>query len=398
MISVEEQLKIISKGVSEIINIQDLKEKLAKGKPLIVKLGLDPSAPDIHLGHAVILRKLKQIQDLGHNIVIIIGDFTGMIGDPTGKSTARKKLTREQVLENSKTYKDQIFKILDEKKTKVKFNSEWLSKLNLKDVIDFASNYTVGNMLKREDLKSRVEANVSIGLQELFYPLMQGYDSVKLKADIEIGGIDQKFNILMGRTLQVDYNQSPQIGIFMPLLEGTDGIVKMSKSIGNYIGINEKPYDIFRKVMSIPDELIINYYNLATDIHPDEIDNILRDIENKKITEFEAKMSLAKEITRLYHGDNDAVKAKEKFLKVYKNDKATEDLNEIYIKNTNIDIIKLLMNNKLVQGRSQCKKLVSEGLVKINGDIISHFEKLTVHDEDIIEIAEDMMVKVKVQK
>lgn len=397
MLSVEEQLKIILKGVSEIINIQDLKEKLYKGKPLIVKLGLDPSAPDIHLGHAVLLRKLKQIQDLGHNIVIIIGDFTGMIGDPTGKSTSRKKLTREQVLENSKTYKEQIFKILDEKKTKVKFNSEWLSKLNLKDVLELASKYTVTNMLKREDFKNRFEANVSIGIHELFYPLMQGYDSVKLEADIEIGGMDQRFNIMMGRTLQVDYNQHPQVALFMPLLEGTDGVVKMSKSIGNYIGINEKPYDIFKKVMSIPDELIIKYYELSTDFHPDYIDNISRDLDSKKLSEYDAKMSLAKEITRLYHGELEAEHAEEKFLTVLDGSSKNKNLNEVNIKSSTMDIIRLLINLGLVKGRSQGKKLVMQGLVKINGDIISHFEKLTVNDNDIIEIP-DKLVKIRVQK
>lgn len=398
MLSVEEQIKIILKGVSEIINIQDLRNKLSKGKPLIVKLGLDPSAPDIHLGHAVLLRKLKQIQDLGHNIVIIIGDFTGMIGDPTGKSTARKKLTREEVIENSKTYKDQIFKILDEKKTKIKFNSEWLSKLNLKDVLELASKYTVTNMLKREDFKSRFDANVSIGIHELFYPLMQGYDSVKLKADIEIGGTDQRFNILMGHTLQKYYNQNPQVAIFMPLLEGTDGVVKMSKSLGNYIGINEEPYDIFRKVMSIPDDLIIKYYNLATDIHPDDIDNILRNLENKKISSYDAKLSLAKEITRLYHGEKQIKIAEDKFFKLMQNNKNNKNLSEVYIKSTTIDILRLLINSKLIQGKKEGKKLVNQGLVKINGDTISHFEKLTVNDNDIVQISDDIKVKVRIQK
>lgn len=397
MLPVEEQLKIILKGVSEIINIQDLKDKLSKGKPLIVKLGLDPSAPDIHLGHAVLLRKLKQIQDLGHNIVIIIGDFTGMIGDPTGKSTSRKKLTREQVLENSKTYKEQIFKILDEKKTKVKFNSEWLSKLNLKDVLELASKYTVTNMLKREDFKNRFEANVSIGIHELFYPLMQGYDSVKLKSDIEIGGMDQRFNIMMGRTLQVDYNQHPQVALFMPLLEGTDGVVKMSKSIGNYIGINEKPYDIFKKVMWISDELIIKYYELATDLYPDDIDNISRNLDSKKLSEYDAKMSLAKEITRLYHGELEAKKAEEKFLTISDGESKNKNLNEVNIKSSTMDIIRLLINLGLVKGRSAGKKLVMQGLVKINGDTISHFEKLTVNDNDIIEVP-NKLVKIRVQK
>lgn len=398
MLSVEEQLKIILKGVSEITNIKDLRKKLSKGKPLIVKLGLDPSAPSIHLGHAVLLRKLKQIQDLGHNIVIIIGDFTGMIGDPTGKSTARKKLTREEVLENSKTYKEQIFKILDEKKTKVKFNSEWLSKLNLKDVLELASKCTVTNMLKREDFKNRFDAHVSIGIDELFYPLMQGYDSVRLKADIELGGTDQRFNILMGRTLQEYYNQEPQVAIFMPLLEGTDGIVKMSKSIGNYIGINEAPYDIYKKIMGIPNELIIKYYELATDMHPDDIDDISRALESKRLSQYDAKMSLAKEITRLYHGEGEAKKAEEKFLRKSDSDKNSKDFSEVNLKSPTIDILRLLISSNLAKGRSEGKKLVNQGLVKINGDTIIHFEKLTVNDGDILQVSEVKSVKIRVQR
>lgn len=274
MINIDEQIKIISKGVDEIIGLDELKEKLAKNKSLTVKLGLDPSAPDIHLGHTVVLRKLRQLQDLGHNIVIIIGDFTGKIGDPTGKSKARKALTTEQVLENAKTYKEQMFKVLDKKKTKVNFNSEWLSKMNFEDVIRLGSKMTVARMLEREDFKKRYENQMPISIHEFFYPLMQGFDSVEIKADIELGGTDQRFNLLMGRMLQKEFGQEPQCTIMMPLLEGLDGINKMSKSLGNYIGIDEDARVMFEKIMTLPDELIVKYFELVTDIHPDEVEKI----------------------------------------------------------------------------------------------------------------------------
>ena len=254
MINIDEQIKIISKGVDEIIGLDELKEKLAKNKSLTVKLGLDPSAPDIHLGHTVVLRKLRQLQDLGHNIVIIIGDFTGKIGDPTGKSKARKALTTEQVLENAKTYEEQMFKVLDKKKTKVNFNSEWLSKMNFEDVIRLGAKMTVARMLERDDFKKRYENQMPISIHEFFYPLMQGFDSVEIKADIELGGTDQRFNLLMGRMLQKEFGQEPQCTIMMPLLEGLDGINKMSKSLGNYIGIDEDARVMFEKIMTLPDE------------------------------------------------------------------------------------------------------------------------------------------------
>ena len=320
MISIEEQIRIISKGADEIINIEDLKTKLTKaqkeGKPLIVKLGLDPSAPDIHLGHAVVLRKIRQFQDLGHKAVIIIGDFTGMIGDPTGKSKTRKQLSREDVLKNAETYEKQIFRILDKDKTEVRFNSEWLGKMDFSDVIKLASKYTVARMLEREDFKNRFENHESIGIHEFFYPLMQGYDSIVLKADVELGGTDQRFNILMGRTLQKDYNQESQVAIFMPILEGTDGVEKMSKSLGNYIGVNEKPEEMYGKVMSIPDELIIKYFELATDIHPDEIEEIRKALDSGKTNPRDIKMKLAHEITLLYY-DNIAAEEAQKALYQY---------------------------------------------------------------------------------
>ena len=306
MINIDEQIKIISKGTAEIIDLEELKQKLIKAKEdnrqLIVKLGLDPTAPDIHLGHTVVLRKARQIQDLGHKVIIIIGDFTGMIGDPSGRSKTRKELTQEEVLINAETYKKQMFKILDPDKTEVRFNSEWLSKLNFKDVIKLASKYTVTRMLEREDFKNRFKAQQSIAIHEFMYPLMQGYDSIAIKADIELGGTDQRFNILMGRTLQKEYNEDKQIAIFMPLLEGIDGIEKMSKSLGNYIGIDENCNDMYSKAMSIPDELIIKYYDLVTDIHPDEIEEIKKELESGKINPRDIKMKLLRRLLNYIMG------------------------------------------------------------------------------------------------
>ena len=313
MIDVNEQIKIILKGVDEIIGLEELREKLQQGKSLTVKLGLDPSAPDIHLGHTVVLRKLKQLQDLGHKIVIVIGDFTGKIGDPTGKSQARKALTTEQVLENAKTYEIQIFKVLDKNKTEVRFNSEWLSKMNFEDVIRLGSKMTVARMLEREDFKKRYENKMPISIHEFFYPLMQGFDSVELKADIELGGTDQRFNLLMGRMLQKEFGQEPQCTIMMPLLEGLDGINKMSKSLGNYIGIDEEATVMFEKTMTVPDNLIVKYFELVTDIHPDKVAEIKKSLEEDSINPRDIKIQLARAIVELYHGKDAVRDAEERF-------------------------------------------------------------------------------------
>ena len=301
---VERQVRIILKGASALIGEEELRVKLARsiktGNPLNVKLGLDPSAPDIHLGHAVVLRKLKQMQDLGHQIIIIIGDFTGRIGDPTGKSKGRKALTNREVLLNAQTYQEQIFKILDREKTQVRYNGKWLELLNLEDILKIASTVTVARMLERDDFQNRYTHNIPIGLHEFFYPLMQAYDSVAIQADIELGGSDQTFNILMGRSLQKDFCMEPQAALFMPILEGLDGVEKMSKSLGNYIGVQEDAKVMFKKVMEVPDALIIRYFELATDIFPEELDAVkeaLRNGANPK----DYKLMLARTITALYH-------------------------------------------------------------------------------------------------
>lgn len=390
--TIDEELRILKKGVAEIITEEDLRKKLEishkESRPLIVKLGLDPSAPDIHMGHTVVLRKLKQFQDLGHQVVLIIGDFTGMIGDPTGKSETRKQLTREEVLENAKTYQKQIFKILDPEKTIIRFNSEWLSKLTFEDVIVLCSKYTVSRMLEREDFKKRMETQQPISIHEFFYPLMQAYDSIALHADVELGGTDQKFNILMGRTLQREYNQEPQVAILMPILEGTDGVKKMSKSLGNYIGINESPEQIYGKTMSIPDNLIVRYYELLTDIHPDELENIKKQLESGTLNPRDAKMQLAKELVRLYHGEDAAEMAEQYFVSVFQKGNIPDNIEEIVISGDiaqEVWLPRFMADYNLAATSSEGKRLIQQGAVKINGQKVKN-ENVTLKNGDIIQI------------
>ncbi|WP_434293292.1 tyrosine--tRNA ligase [Clostridium botulinum] len=396
MKSIEEQIKIISKGVDEIINVEDLKNKLEKsqktGEPLTVKLGLDPTAPDIHIGHSVVLRKIRQLQDLGHRAVIIIGDFTGRIGDPTGKSKTRKPLTQEEVMFNAKTYEEQIFKIIDKDKTDLKFNSEWLGKLSLRDTIELTSKYTVARMLEREDFKKRFESHSSIGIHEFFYPLLQAFDSVSLKADIELGGTDQRFNLLMGRTIQKDFDQESQVAILMPLLEGTDGKDKMSKSLGNYIGINEDANDIYGKVMSIPDGMIVKYYELATDIHPDEVAKIKTRLEDENVNPRDIKMELAKEIVRLYHGEEASVKSEANFKNIFQQGNIPEDIDTIKVNLTETNIVDLIVKAKFAPSKNEARRLVKQGAVKINGEKVD--EECKVKNEDILQVGKKKFIKI----
>jgi tyrosyl-tRNA synthetase len=404
MISIDEQIKIISKGADEIIDIEDLKAKLEKsqkeGKPLRVKLGLDPTAPDIHLGHAVVLRKIKQLQDLGHKAIIIIGDFTGMIGDPSGRSKTRPALTKEEVLENARTYQEQIFKVIDRDKTEVRFNSEWLGALDFSDVIVLASKHTVARMLEREDFKKRFEEHESIGIHEFFYPLMQGYDSVAIEADIELGGTDQRFNLLMGRTIQRDYGQESQVALMMPLLEGTDGVEKMSKSLGNYIGIYEEPNEMYGKVMSIPDELMIKYYELATDIHPDEISKIKAGLEDGSYHPRDAKMRLAREITSLYHSEEAAQKAEEQFKAVFQrggmpDEIPTFEVPQDIISQEGVDMARLIVEAGLAPSTSQARRLISQGAIRVNGEKTDELKNPTLKDQDVVQVGKRNFIRVR---
>lgn len=381
---IENTIKIMLKGAADHTDVKEIEEKLKKvekeGRPLRIKLGLDPSAPDIHLGHAVVLRKMKQLQDLGHEVIIIIGDFTGMIGDPTGKSKTRKALTREQVRENAETYQKQILKILDPTKTTVRYNSEWLDKLNFKEVIELCAKCTVARILERDDFQKRYTNNQPIALHEFFYPLMQAYDSVAIKADLELGGTDQTFNVLMGRNIQKDYGQDSQITLFMPLLEGIDGVEKMSKSLGNYIGIDEDANTMYEKVMKIPDGMIIKYYNLCTDMHPDDVAKIeerLNAGENPR----NIKMELAKEITRLYHTEEEASQAEEHFKTAYQKQEAPEDIEEIKFENSILDT---LLKTKKAASKGELKRLFEQGAIKIDGEKVTDFQALNNFEGELI--------------
>ena len=390
-VNADEQIKIISKGADEVIALEELKEKLKEGKPLTVKLGLDPSAPDIHIGHAVVLRKIKQLQDLGHKAVIIIGDFTGMIGDPSGKSKTRKPLTKEQVLENAKTYEKQIFKILDREKTDLRFNSEWLDKLNFRDVIELSSKYTVARMLERDDFENRMNNHLPIGIHEFFYPLMQGFDSVAIKADIELGGTDQKFNVLMGRTIQKEYNLRQQNALFMPILEGIDGVEKMSKSLGNYIGISEDANVMYEKVMKIPDNLIIKYFNLATDLHPDVVAEIDKSLNDGSVNPRDIKMRLAREIVALYHDEADVHRAEEAFKNIFQKNLIPEDLKEVSI-SENPSLISSMVSSGFVPSNSEAKRLVKQGGVKVNGEKVSDIG-FELSSNDVVQIGKAKFFK-----
>ena len=398
MKSVEEQLKIIKKGTLDIINEEELIKKLEKSinnnKPLKIKLGLDPSAPDIHLGHTVILRKLKQLQDLGHEIIIIIGDFTGKIGDPTGKSKMRKSLSDEEVLQNAKTYEEQVFKILDKEKTTIKFNSEWLSKLTFEDVLQLTQYTTVARMLEREDFRLRFENQRPIYLNEFFYPLMQAFDSTAIEADIEFGGTDQRFNLLSGRTLQKEIGKEPQVVIMMPLIEGLDGKNKMSKTLGNYIGIYESAKSKYQKVMEIPDELIVKYYTLLTDVGDEKIKEVKSKLKDENINPRDMKMDLAREIVSLYHTAEEVDQAEERFKMIFQMGQKPKDIDTINAEKENFDLIQIVVDKGLVSSKSEFRRLLAQGGVKINDKKITKEEFLPKEGELVVQIGKKKFIKI----
>ena len=383
MKSVEEQLKIIKKGTLDIINEEELIKKLEKSinnnKPLKIKLGLDPSAPDIHLGHTVILRKLKQLQDLGHEIIIIIGDFTGKIGDPTG---------------NAKTYEEQVFKILDKEKTTIKFNSEWLSKLTFEDVLQLTQYTTVARMLEREDFRLRFENQRPIYLNEFFYPLMQAFDSTAIEADIEFGGTDQRFNLLSGRTLQKEIGKEPQVVIMMPLIEGLDGKNKMSKTLGNYIGIYESAKSKYQKVMEIPDELIVKYYTLLTDVSDENIKEVKSKLKDENINPRDIKMDLAREIVSLYHTAEEVDQAEERFKMIFQMGQKPKDIDTINAEKENFDLIQIVVDKGLVSSKSEFRRLLAQGGVKINDKKITKEEFLPKEGELVVQIGKKKFIKI----
>lgn len=399
MKSVEEQIKIMKKGVHLLVGEEQLEKKLTRSletnQPLIVKLGLDPSAPDIHLGHTVVLRKIRQMQELGHKAVIVIGDFTGRIGDPTGKSKKRTQLSEEQVIANAKTYCEQIFKVIDKEKTEVRFNSEWLSKLNFEQVLTLAATQTVARMLERDDFATRYKQNVPIGIHEFFYPLMQAYDSVELQADIELGGTDQTFNILMGRTLQKQMEMEEQVAIFMPILEGLDGVEKMSKSLGNYIGVNEPANVMFKKVMEVSDELIVRYYELVTDVHPDEVEGI-KDKLVSGANPRDVKYELARSITSLYHGEKEMEKASRFYDMAFTNKGIPEDIPELVLeeeKDTFLEAMDVMIELKVAPSKSELRRLVAGGGVKVNGETLNDMNQV-LFCGDVIKVGKKKFFKV----
>jgi tyrosyl-tRNA synthetase len=373
-------MDLLQKGAAEIIRVSDLRERLEESRktsrPLRIKAGFDPTAPDLHLGHTVLMRKLAHFQQLGHTVIFLVGDFTSLIGDPTGRNVTRKPLTREQIDENAVTYKQQVFKILDEKLTEVRYNSEWLGKLDYEKIIRLTAHFTVSQMLERDDFSKRFQAEQPISLHELLYPVMQGYDSVCLECDVELGGTDQKFNLLCGRELQRVYGQKPQIVLMTPILEGLDGVQKMSKSLGNAIGINEPPAEMYGKLMSISDELMWKYWVLLTDLKQSEVDALHAEVSAGKLHPMEAKKRLARTITGGFHGEAAAVSADENWAKMFQQKETVEDLEEVAVAFAGVtdsqgflQIPKLLVQMGLSASGTEANRKIAEKAVKVNGDV-----------------------------
>jgi tyrosyl-tRNA synthetase len=372
MLDVQAQLEIIKRGAVEVLPEEELVRKLRAGRSLKIKAGFDPTAPDLHLGHAVLIQKMKQFQDLGHEVIFLIGDFTGMIGDPSGKSETRKQLSRDEVLKNAETYKEQIFKILEPTKTIIEFNHRWMEKLNAVQLIELSAKYTVARMLERDDFKQRFQNHQPISIHEFLYPLMQGYDSVVLKSDIELGGTDQRFNLLMGRELQREYGQEPQVVLTMPLLEGTDGFNKMSKSLGNYIGINETPEEMFGKIMSISDTLMWRYLELLSDLDMQRIQSMKADVESGNLHPMEQKKALAEELVRRFHGAEPAVTAREYFEKRHQKKTLPNEIRKQFKTPAESTwICRLLVDLKFAASSSQARRLIEQGAVRVDGRVIT---------------------------
>ena len=393
--TVDEQLTYLKKGVVDLIREEDLRAKLVRaektGKPLRVKLGVDPTSPDIHLGHTVVVRKLKAFQDLGHTVIYLIGDFTAMIGDPSGRNVTRPPLTREEIEVNARTYRDQVFKLLDPEKTEVRYNSEWMGKFDAADFIRLAAKTTVKQILERDDFEKRMNAHQPISLHELLYPLVQGYDSVALDADVELGGTDQKFNLLSGRNLQREYSQEPQVIITTPLLEGLDGVQKMSKSYGNYIGIHEPPQEMFGKVMSISDELMWRWYELLTDVGPSDISDLRSQIEDGKNPR-DVKVALAKLIIKDFHSQADADAAEDEFNRRFVQKEIPDEIEEKTVAAGSHSLVELLADTGLTASKGEARRLIEQGGVKVNG------EKATAPNADIDVTSDGVLLQVGKRK
>ncbi len=399
MSELENALNLIKRGADEIINEEELVTRLKSGKPLRVKAGFDPTAPDLHLGHTVLINKLRHFQELGHHILFLIGDFTGLVGDPTGRNVTRKPLTPEEIKENAKTYEDQVFKILDRDKTEVCFNSTWCEQLGAVGMINLAAKSTVARMLERDDFKKRYASNQPISIHEFLYPLMQGYDSVAMKADVELGGTDQKFNLLMGRELQKGAGQKPQVVVTMPLLEGLDGVQKMSKSYGNYIGIDEPPGEIFGKVMSVSDDLMWRYFELLSFRPTVEIEGLKQQIK-EGMNPRDVKIQLAEEITARFHDDKAAAQAKDEFINRFRHGQLPDEIPEVSVDSDNgeVALVHILKQAGLTSSTSEAIRMIKQGAVKIEGKKVSEKDlKFKPGDENIIQVGKRKVAKVTIK-
>lgn len=393
--NLKDQLEVIKKDTVDFITEEEFLDKLNRKKQLKVKLGVDPSRPDLHLGHAVVLRKLRQFQKFGHIVYLIIGDFTARIGDPSGRSKTRPLLSEEEVRENSKTYVEQAFKILDPNKTVIKFNSEWLSKLTFEDIINLTSRYTVARMLERDDFNKRLAENEPISISEFLYPIAQAYDSIVIEADVEMGGTDQLFNLLVGRKLQEEFGQEPQIVVTMPLIEGTDGSLKMSKSYNNYIAFNDTPDDIFGKIMSVPDHLIIKYMTYLTDISRDKIKDFENKMKNDEINPRDVKMVLAEEVVKMLYNEEEAKKAKDNFVAIFQKKDMPDDLPEILVQE-NETILDIVAKTNVFDSNSEIKRAISQGAIRINDEKIDDFKFVpNFEDGDVLRVGKKNYFRLK---
>lgn len=387
--AVLDQVESLRRGTIDFLTEEELAKKIARGTPLRIKAGFDPTAPDIHLGHTVLLQKMRRFQQLGHQVIFLIGDFTGMIGDPTGQNATRPPLTLEAVAANAETYKKQVFKVLDPDKTEIRFNSEWLNSMGFDDVIRLASKYTVARMLERDDFEKRYKGQKPIAIHEFLYPLVQGYDSVALKADVELGGSDQKFNLLMGRALQRDYGQSPQVVMTMPLLEGLDGVDKMSKSLGNYVGIDEGAVEQFGKLMSISDELMWRYYTLLSDLSDDDLAQRKKDVETGDLHPKKAKVLLAKEIVSRFHDSKAADEAEAEFDRVHVSKQLPTEVETkvVHCDGATKTLLEVLVETKLAPSKSEGRRNLSQGGVRVEGERVEKLDHLlNVPGEYLIQV------------
>lgn len=400
--SINEQIDLIKRGAFEIIPEEELEKKLQDSikdnKPLNIKLGCDPSRPDLHIGHSVVLRKLAQFQKLGHQAILIIGDFTGMIGDPSGRNVTRPALSLKETRENGQSYFEQASKILDKKKTKIVYNSEWLSKMNFEDVIKLSSKYTVARMIERDDFTKRFKSGEPISIHEFLYPLAQAMDSVAIKSDVELGGTDQKFNLLVGRDIQREYGMQPQVVLTMPLIVGTDGVEKMSKSYNNYIGISESPQNIFGKTLSIPDKLIYNYFELATDVSNKDLAKIKEKLNDKNYNPRDLKRELAKILVTMYHDKKVAENAEQEFDKIFIKKEIPDEIPEFKINNSEnqINILDLITQINFASSKGEARRLVIQGGVSIDGEKISDIsEMISLDKEKILKVGKRKFIRIK---